>query len=598
MQHYSYTSAPHEGRQDLRNLSRIFPYIWEYKGRVVIALSSLILSKVAIVGIPLLLKEIIDALDSTQNDIIILPIALFIAYGLLRLASSLFNELRDAIFARVRYHAMRRLSNQVLKHLHLLSLRYHLERRTGNIIRDLERGTSSISSILNYMVFNILPTIAEFTLVAFILLGKYDWEFTVVTFSTVVIYIGFTFAVTEWRMHFRHEMNSLDSKSSGQAVDGLLNYETVKYFNNEELELKQFDETLNLWENAAVKSQTSMSILNFGQGVIIAAGLTVIMIYAGNGVASGKMTLGDLVLVNTLMLQLFMPLSFLGIIYRMLKHSLADMDLVWKLLDQKEEIKDNPGAKDIVVSNAEITFERVNFHYQQDREILKDVSFTIPSGTKLAIVGPSGAGKSTLARLMFRFYDVTAGQVLIDGQDISKVSQNSLRRSIGIVPQDTILFNESILYNIRYAKPEATLEEVYRAAKLASIHQFIETLPQGYETVVGERGLKLSGGEKQRVAIARVILKNPSILIFDEATSSLDSRSEQSILQSMEQLAEQHTTLVIAHRLSTIIDADMILVMEHGRIVEQGTHLELLKNQGTYNNMWELQQQEQTKELT
>lgn len=592
MQHHSYTTAPHEGRQDLRNLRRIFPYIWEYKGRVVIALASLILSKVAIVGIPLLLKEIVDALDSTQNEIVLLPIALFVAYGLLRLASSLFNELRDAIFARVRYHAMRRLSNQVLKHLHLLSLRYHLERRTGNIIRDLERGTASISSILNYMVFNILPTMAEFSLVAFILLGRYDWKFTVVTFSTVVVYITFTFAVTEWRMHFRHRMNALDSKSSGQAVDGLLNYETVKYFNNEELELRNFDETLNDWEDAAVKSQTSMSLLNFGQGVIIAAGLTIIMIYAGNGVVSGDMTLGDLVLVNTMMLQLFMPLSFLGIIYRMLKHSLADMDLVWKLLDQKEEIKDKADAQDITITKAEIKFENVCFHYQEDREILKDVSFSIPSGTKLAIVGPSGAGKSTLARLMFRFYDVTAGQILIDGQNISEVRQNSLRRSIGIVPQDTILFNESILYNIQYANPEATKEEVYRAAKLASIHEFIETLPQGYDTVVGERGLKLSGGEKQRVAIARVILKNPPILIFDEATSSLDSRSEQSILTSMQQLAEQHTTLVIAHRLSTIIDADMILVMEHGRIVEQGTHLELLKHAGTYTNMWELQQQE------
>lgn len=597
MLHHRYTTAPHEGRQDLRNLRRVFPYIWEYNGRVLIALASLILSKVAIVGIPLLLKEIVDALDTSQSNVIALPIVLFLAYGILRLASSLFNELRDAIFARVRYHAMRRLSNQVLKHLHLLSLRYHLERRTGNITRDLQRGTASISSILNYMVFNILPTLAEFILVAVILIGSYEWKYTVVTFTTVAVYIVFTFSMSEWRMHYRHTMNALDSKSSGQAVDSLLNYETVKYFNNEQFELQRFDQTLNSWEDAAVKSQTSMSLLNFGQGAIIAVGLTVIMIYAGYGVVDGDMTLGDLVLVNTLMLQLFMPLSFLGIIYRMLKHTLADMDLVWKLLDQKEEITDKHTARELKIDNAEITFEHVYFHYQEDREILKDISFSIPAGKKVAIVGPSGAGKSTLARLLFRFYDVTDGRILIDGQNISDVTQDSLRRAIGIVPQDTVLFNESIMYNIQYAQPEASREEIYTAAKLASIHEFIESLPQGYDTVVGERGLKLSGGEKQRIAIARVILKNPPVLIFDEATSSLDSHSEQSILDSLAQLSEKHTTMVIAHRLSTVVDADRILVLKHGRIVEQGTHSELLQLNATYHKMWELQQQGKNKQL-
>ncbi len=592
MQHYHYTDAPHKGRQDLRNLKRMFPYIWQYRGRVLFALLSLVLSKMAIVGVPLVLKEIVDTLDASQEQVLALPIVLFLAYGALRLAGSLFNELRDAVFARVRYHAMRRLSRQVLKHLHELSLRFHLDRRTGNITRDLERGTLSISSILNYMVFNILPTGAEFILVAVILLSRYEWQFTAVTFVTVGVYIGFTLAVTEWRMHFRHTMNALDSQANGQAVDGLLNYETVKYFNSEAHELKRYDETLSKWEEAAVKSQTSMSLLNFGQGAIIAIGLTLMMIYAGKGVVDGSMTLGDLVLVNTMMLQLFMPLSFLGVIYRMLKHTLADMDRVWTLLDQKTEISDKPGAPDLQVSQAEVRFEHVDFSYNEDRKILCDVSFTIPAGKKLAIVGPSGAGKSTLSRLLFRFYDVSAGRILIDGQNIAEVTQQSLRRAIGIVPQDTVLFNESIFYNIHYARPEASEEEVQRAARLASIHEFIQSLPQGYDTVVGERGLKLSGGEKQRVAIARVILKNPPLLIFDEATSSLDSKSEKAILQALQEVAAHHTTLVIAHRLSTVIDADNILVLEQGRIVEQGSHQALLAQKGIYEHMWALQQEE------
>jgi len=592
MVHYHYTSAPHAGRQDLRNLKRMFPYIWDYRGRVLLALLSLILAKVAVVGVPLVLKEIVDALDTAGGAVVALPIVLFLAYGALRLCSSLFNEMRDAIFARVRYHAMRSLSKQVLTHLHELSLRYHLERRTGNITRDLERGTLSISNILNYLVFNILPTAAEFVLVAIILLGQYEWHFALVTFVTVAVYIAFTLAVTEWRMHFRHTMNKLDSEASGQAVDSLLNYETVKYFNNETLELKRYDNTLAQWEEAAVKSQTSMALLNFGQGGIIAIGLTLMMVYAGNGVVTGTMTLGDLVLVNTLMLQLFMPLNFLGIIYRMLKHTLADMDLVLKLLDRQVEVEDKPGAKPLTITQPTVRFERVSFAYQADRPILQDVSFEIPAGQKVAVVGPSGAGKSTLARLLFRFYDVNLGRILIDNQSIAEVTQESLRRAIGIVPQDTVLFNESIYYNIHYAHPGASEEEVFHAARLAHIHEFIQSLPQGYDTVVGERGLKLSGGEKQRIAIARVILKNPPILIFDEATSSLDSRSEQAILQALDEVAERHTTLAIAHRLSTIIDADTILVMEQGRIVEQGDHHTLLQRQGLYAQMWALQQEE------
>ena len=592
MSQFRYTSAPEGGGQDVRNLKRIFPYIWEYRGRVLFALLCLILSKAAIVGIPLVFKEIIDILDHVDKSTIAIPIALFLAYGALRMGSSLFNELRDAVFARVRYRAMRRLSNKVLSHLHQLSLRYHLERRTGNIVRDLERGTSSISQILNYLVFNIIPTFAEFTLVAFILLGRYEAKFALITFATVFIYIGFTLAVTEWRMHFRHKMNALDSESNGQAVDSLINYETVKYFNNEAFEIQRYDKTLNEWENAAVKSQTSMSILNFGQGGIIAIGLTLIMIYAGEGVIQGKMTLGDLVLVNTMMLQLFMPLSFLGIIYRMLKHTMADMDMVFKLLDEKHEIEDTKDANALEHKKGEIRFEHVDFAYQADRQILHDISFTINPGEKLAVVGHSGSGKSTLARLLFRFYDVTHGRILYDGQDICQLTQNSLRQAIGIVPQDTVLFNESILYNILYAKPEATKEDVIDAAKLANIHDFIESLPEGYDSMVGERGLKLSGGEKQRIAIARVILKGSPILIFDEATSSLDSQSEQLILEALRSVAQTHTTLVIAHRLSTITDADEILVMDKGEIVEQGTHKQLLDKAGLYAHMWTLQLQE------
>jgi ATP-binding cassette subfamily B protein len=603
--HSPYTEKPHTDRSDLYNLRRVYPYIWDYRGRALVALLSLVLSKLAVVAVPLLLKAIVDALDigraagagqDPTQLALILPLSLLLAYGAMRLASSFFNEMRDAVFARVRYHAMRRLSLQVLQHLQNLSLRFHLERRTGNIISDLERGTNSISSILNYLVFNILPTIAEFILVAVILLSAYEPRFAVAVFATVFVYIGFTLMVTEWRMHFRHTMNRLDSQANGQAVDGLLNFETVKYFGNESLELKRYDSTLNEWEEAAVKSQTSMSLLNFGQGAIIAVGVTVIVIFAAQGVVAGTLTLGDLVLVNTMMLQLFMPLNFLGIIYRMLKYTLADMDKVFKLLDQQPEITDKPGGGPLQVTDGVIRFEAVDFGYQPERQVLHDISFEVPAGKKVAVVGASGAGKSTLARLLFRFYDVSAGRILIDNQDIRDVTQSSLRKAIGIVPQDTVLFNESLLYNIQYARPDADRGEVEHAARLANIHDFILSLPDGYDTVVGERGLKLSGGEKQRVAIARVILKNPRILIFDEATSSLDSRSEQAILRSLQQAATDHTTLVIAHRLSTIIDADRILVLEGGRLVEEGQHSQLLERDGIYAHMWRLQQEERALE--
>ena len=593
------TTKPHGNRKDFDNIKRLFPYIWDFKGRVFLALSCLILSKIAIVGMPLMLKDIVDGLDSKQmldNAALALPLVLLLSYGALRLMASLFNELRDAIFSRVRYHAMRGISLRVLKHLYSLSLSYHLDRKTGGITRDLERGTNSLSSILNYLVFNIFPTAAEFAFVAIILLSKYETHFAVITFTTVALYIVFTLLVTNWRMHYRHEMNDHESKANSYAVDGMLNYETVKYFTNEAYELKQYDETLDSWEGAAVKSQTSMSLLNFGQGAVIAIGVTLMMIFAAQGVVDGAMTLGDLVLVNAMMLQLFIPLNFLGIIYRALKYSLADMDMMLKLLDTKVEIKDIENAAALKVTDAIIRFDDVSFDYNKDRKILDKVSFDIPHGHKVAVVGPSGAGKSTLARLLFRFYDVDAGSISIDGQNINAVTQTSLRDNIGIVPQDTVLFNYTIDHNIRYAKLDATDEEIRQAAKHANIHDFVSSLPDGYQTVVGERGLKLSGGEKQRIAIARVILKNPRILVFDEATSSLDSHSEQLILESLKEVAEKHTTLVIAHRLSTIIDADNIIVLDKGKVVERGTHQQLLEKEGLYAHLWQLQQEEENEE--
>jgi len=583
---------PHNNRRDWQNVKNTLPYLWEYKGRVLIALFSLILAKAATVSIPLILKDIVDFLSQTPQATLILPVTLLFAYGALRMASGLFNELRDAIFARVRYRAMRRLSNTVMRHLHDLSLRFHLERKTGAISRDLTRGTQSVSSLMNYMVFNIIPTIAEFLLIAFILLIQYDIKFTIATFVTVIIYVAFTFAITNWRMHYRHDMNALESEANNQAVDSLINYETVKYFNNEPFEINRYDQTMSKWEEAATNSQVSMSALNFGQGTIIAIGVTVLMFMAAQGVVEKTMSIGDLVLVNAFLLQLFIPLNFLGVVYRSIKYALADMDLMFKLLEEKPEIVDANNAQILNIENSTVKFENVSFHYQPERPILKNISFEIPNGKKIAVVGSSGAGKSTLARLLYRFYDVSNGSIQINNQEIRDLTQQSLRAAIGIVPQDTVLFNESIYYNIAYANPNAPKESVEQAAKLAHLHEFIISLPNGYETIVGERGLKLSGGEKQRVAIARAIFKNPKILIFDEATSSLDSRTEQHIQQALQELATNHTTLVIAHRLSTIVDADEILVMESGEIVERGTHNNLLQQSGLYARMWALQQEQ------
>lgn len=591
------TERAHTDRRDWHNLKSMLPFLLDFRGRVFFALACLVAAKVANVGIPVVLKMIVDSLEQKPQQLLILPLSLLLAYGALRLAAALFNELRDTVFARVRYHAIRQVSVRVLEHLHKLSLRYHLERKTGGIARDIERGTSSISTLLNYLVFSIVPIAIEFTLVAVILLHNYAPIFALVTFATVVIYVIFTIKITEWRMDHRHAMNRLDSQSSNQSIDSLINYETVKYFNNEQLELERYDRTLCEWEDMAVKSQTSMSILNFGQGAIIAIGVTLIMFLATQGVVDGSLSLGDLVMVNAFMLQLFIPLGALGVMYRQLKYTLADMDMLFHLLETPPEINDLPDVPALQIQQGEIRFEQVDFGYTPERPILQNVSFTIPAGKKLAVVGHSGAGKSTLSRLLYRFYEVTSGRILIDGQDIRSVTQHSLRKTIGIVPQDTVLFNDSIRYNLQYGNPQATQAELERAAEMAQIRQFIESLPEGWNTVVGERGLKLSGGEKQRVAIARAILKQPPILIFDEATSSLDSATEQAIQKTLNEVAGQHTTLMIAHRLSTIVDADQILVMSQGQVVEQGTHSELLQYEGIYKQMWELQLLEKDENL-
>jgi len=586
------TERIHGDRRDAHNLRAMLPYLWEFRGRAALALSCLVFAKLANVGVPLVLKDIVDAFEGKEAQLLVLPVSLLLAYGALKLSGSLFNELRDVIFARVRFRAMRRLSTRVLSHLHRLSLRYHLGRQSGAVSRDLERGTRSVSTILNYLVFSVIPVLVEFTLVAVILLTKYELVFALVTFGTVAVYIGFTFAITEWRMDYRRQMNILDSRANSQAFDSLINYETVKYFGNERMELDRYDDTLRQWEDVAVKSQSSMSLLNFGQGSIIALGVTAIMFYAAQGVVSGSMSVGDLVLVNAFMLQLFIPLGFLGIVYRQIKYALADMDLVFKLLEREPEIVDAPGAPALKLNGGAVRFGHVDFHYQPERPILRDVDFHIEPGEKVAVVGHSGAGKSTLARLLFRSYDVNGGIIRIDGQDIRAVTQDSLRAAIGIVPQDTVLFNDSILYNLAYGRPGATRSDIEQAAEMAHIRAFVEGLPDGWDTVVGERGLKLSGGEKQRVAIARAMLKRPRILVFDEATSSLDSRTEQAIQKTLAEVAEDHTTLVIAHRLSTVVDADRILVLDAGRVIETGSHRRLLADGGVYAAMWELQQRE------
>ena len=583
---------PSLNRNDWGTIRSLLPYLWEFKKRVLLALALLVMAKLASVAVPLLLKEVVDALDQPQ-DMLVLPVLFVVGYGVLRLCSTLFGEIRDAIFAKVTQRAIRRVAIRVFGHLHALSLRFHLERQTGGVSRDIERGSRGISFLLNFMLFNILPTLLEIGLVAIILLSNYDIWFSIIIFSTLVAYIALTLVVTERRMIFRRTMNDMDSKANTRAIDSLLNYETVKYFGNESWEAERYDEHLKNWETAAVRNQTSLAALNAGQSGIIAIGVTLLMLLASDGVVKGSMSLGDLVLVNAFMLQLYMPLHFLGFVYREIKHSLADMEKMFALLTEREEIKDKSDALDLVQGNASVRFENVNFSYESNRQILFNMSFDIPAGHNIAVVGHSGSGKSTISRLLFRFYEVTSGRILVNDQDISNITQKSLRATVGIVPQDTVLFNESIYYNIAYGRPEASCEEVFQAAKSAHIHEFIESLPEKYKTKVGERGLKLSGGEKQRVAIARAILKGPKILIFDEATSALDSRSEKAIQGELKRIAANRTTLTIAHRLSTIADADQILVMDKGRIIERGSHQELLTARGFYFHMWELQQQEE-----
>ncbi len=589
-------STAAENRNDWQTIRSLLPYLWEFKVRVVIAMVLLVLAKLANVTIPLALKQIIDALDSS-HAVLVVPVFLIVGYGLLRLFSTLFGELRDAVFAKVTQRAIRRVALQVFEHLHSLSLRFHLDRQTGGVSRDIERGTRGIGFLLNFTLFNILPTLLEIILVAIILLKKYSAWFAIITFITLVAYIIFTLFITEWRMVVRRTMNDLDSKANTRAIDSLLNYETVKYFGNEAYEARRYDHNMEHWEQAAVRNQTSLALLNAGQSVIIAIGITALMLLAADEVANGRMSIGDLVLVNVFMLQLYMPLHFLGFVYREIRHSLADMEKMFRLLHEHKEIADAPDATVLQVGQAAVRFTAVNFSYAPDRQILHDVSFDIPAGHTIAVVGASGAGKSTLSRLLFRFYDVGQGSIQINGQDIRSVTQSSLRAAIGIVPQDTVLFNDTIYYNIAYGRPEARREEVIAAAQAAHIHSFIESLPQGYESTVGERGLKLSGGEKQRVAIARAILKNPAMLIFDEATSALDSHSEKAIQAELRGIAQNRTTLVIAHRLSTVVDADQILVMGQGRIIERGTHAELLAQHGAYEYLWNLQKQEEKKQL-
>jgi ABC-type transport system involved in Fe-S cluster assembly fused permease/ATPase subunit len=582
-------------RNEWRVVRLLLPYLWEYRVRVIAALAFLVTAKVANVGVPLVLKDVVDRLDPA-TAVIAMPFALLLAYGALRFSTTMFAELRDIIFVKVTQRAIRRIALDVFRHLHSLSLRFHLDRQTGGVSRDIERGTRGISTLMSYMLFSIIPVVLEFGLVAAVLISRFDWRFPVVTFTAVGLYIGFTVLITEWRMEIRRHANELDSRANTRAIDSLLNYETVKYFNNEEFEARRYDENLQKYEGAAVKSESSLGVLNIGQSFIIAAAVTILMWLAASGVVEKKLSIGDLVLVNALLIQLYIPLNHLGMVYREIKQSLIDMDRMFRLLEENREVADRPDAREFPAAtgsrSVDVSFDHVNFSYESKRQILFDVSFEIPAGSKVAVVGHSGSGKSTLARLLYRFYDVSGGAVRINGGDVRDLRQSSLRAAIGIVPQDTVLFNDTIYYNIQYGKPDATREDVLEAARAAHIHEFIESLPDKYEARVGERGLKLSGGEKQRVAIARAILKNPAILIFDEATSALDSETEKGIQAELDRIARGHTTLVIAHRLSTIMDADQIIVLDSGRIVERGTHRELLERAGAYAQMWALQQQE------
>jgi ATP-binding cassette, subfamily B, heavy metal transporter len=580
---------------ELRALRSLAPYLWprnsfELRARVVLALALLIAGKLVNIYVPILYKHAVDAV-APSNTAVVVPVALIIAYGLARVVSQGFNELRTAVFAKVSQRAIRRMALSAFRHVHALALRYHLERRTGGLTRAIERGTAGIDFLLSFMLFNVVPTVFEMALVCAILWRLFNWTFAAVTLATIVLYIGFTFSITDWRVRFRREMNERNSEANTKAVDGMLNFETVKYFANEEHEARRYDAALQAYERAAIKSDTTLAMLNLGQGTIIATGLVTIMILAGRGVAAAEMTVGDFVLVNAYLIQLYVPLSFLGVVYRNVKQSLTDLEQMTALLAVKPEIEDQPGAPALIVGRGTVAFRRVDFRYDVRRPILSEVDFRVPPGAAIAIVGPSGAGKSTIARLLFRFYDVDAGAIEIDGQDIRTVTQHSLRRAIGVVPQDTVLFNDTIYYNIAYGRPGATRGEIEEAARHAHIHDFVTALPDGYQTIVGERGLKLSGGEKQRVAIARVILKAPEILVFDEATSALDTETEREIQASLAEISTDRTTLVIAHRLSTIVEADEILVLDNGHIVERGHHRELLARGRVYAGMWARQQE-------
>jgi ATP-binding cassette subfamily B protein len=579
------------GPADWRTLKKLGPYLWEHRWRFIFAILFLVGAKVATIGVPVLLKHIVDSLDTAKNAMLILPAAFIVGYGLLRLATTLFTDLRDMIFAKVTQGMIRQISTEAFRHLHSLSLRFHLERQTGGVTRDIERGSQGISSIVNYLLFRIAPTLIEILLVGVILLVQFDWVFALITMGVVSIYIALTVLITEWRTKYRRRMNELDSIATTRAVDSLINYETVKYFGNEKFETERYNTSMESWQEAAVQSQNSLSLLNIVQAFVIAIGVTLVLWRASAGVVSGQLSLGDLVMINAFLVQIFLPLNFLGVMYREIKQSITDIERMFKLLTQNIEVRDKDNAPALKVAGGAVRFDSVRFAYDPERPILQDVSFEIPAGRNIAVVGASGSGKSTLVRLLFRFYDVTGGSISIDGQDIRDVSQESLRAAIGIVPQDTVLFNDSLYYNIAYGKPDATREQVEEAARAAHILHFIESLPRQWDTVVGERGLKLSGGEKQRVAIARTLLKNPAILVLDEATSALDSKTEKIIQAELREVMSNRTSLTIAHRLSTIIDADEILVMEAGRIIERGRHDVLLAMQGHYAHMWEMQQQ-------
>ena len=570
---------------------RLLPYLWEFRGRVLLALLFLIAAKLANITVPIVMKGIVDGL-SGDKALLAVPVTLLLAYALLRLSSTLFNELRDVVFVKVAQRAMRRIALEVFHHLHALSLRFHLERQTGGLTRDIERGTRGISTLLSFTVFSVLPTLLEIALVTGFLIYKFDIWFGVITVSALVAYVALTFTISEWRTQHRRQMNEMDSKANTKAIDSLLNYETVKYFGNEAYEAKRYDGNLQSYERAVVTSETSLGLLNAVQAGVIAVAVSLLMWRAADGIVNGGLTLGDLVMVNAMLIQLYIPLNFLGVMYREIKQAIVDMEKMFKLLGENREIEDKPGAPPLQVRGGALRFENVDFSYDGVRPILKGVSFEVPAGRKVAVVGSSGSGKSTLARLLFRFYDVGGGRISIDGQDIRDVQQASVRASLGVVPQDTVLFNDSIYYNVGYGRPEASRAEIENAARVAHISDFIARLPEGWETTVGERGLKLSGGEKQRVSIARTILKNPPILVFDEATSALDSKTEKSIQAELSEISKDRTTLVIAHRLSTIVDADEILVLDHGEIVERGTFRELLDANGRFAEMWRLQQEE------